>query len=313
MFETGKDLKHILSSRQFNRKSLEFVLDESEKMEDILQKKKPCHLLEGKILATLFFEPSTRTRFSFESAMIRLGGRVINTTHVQFSSITKGETLYDTGRIISSYADVIAMRHPDRGSVSELANGAQVPVINAGDGPGEHPTQSLLDLFTIKKEIGKIDSIKIALVGDLKFGRTVHSLVTLLSNFKKIEFFFVSPDELRMPREHLGHLQELGFKCTEISDIKKVINEADVIYCTRVQKERFDSVEEYEKLKSCYILNKKLLDLAKDGVRIMHPLPRLDEISSDIDDREEAAYFREAANGVPVRMALLKNVLKIPG
>ena len=303
------DHKNILTSKQFTRSDLEFILKESQEMENILKTKKSCDSLAGKILATLFFEPSTRTRFSFESAMIRLGGRVINTTHVQFSSITKGETLKDTGKIISSYADVIAMRHPDRGSVAELAKGADVPVINAGDGPGEHPTQSLLDLFTIQKEVGKIDGIKIAMVGDLKFGRTVHSLTNLLSNFKDVEFFFVSPHELKMPRESIENLEEKSFKYTETEDVSEIASEADIVYSTRVQKERFDSLEEYEKLKSHYVFNKDFLKIAKKGVRIMHPLPRLDEISTDLDDLPEAAYFREAANGVPVRMALLKNVI----
>ena len=260
-------------------------------------------------MASLFYEPSTRTRLSFETAMRRLGGSVITAVGMQFSSLYKGETIHDTGKMIESYADVIAMRHPDKGSVAELAEAASVPVLNAGDGPGQHPTQGLLDLYTIYEEKGKVDGLTVAMSGDLKYGRTVHSLCYLLGHFD-VKLVFISPNELKMPEKVISYLDEHGVEYTETEDFDGAIREGvDVLYCTRIQKERFADAAEYERLKNVFILDKAKAMTGKGDMTIMHPLPRVGEIKEDTDELQGAAYFRQARNGVTVRMALLAMVL----
>ena len=262
-------------------------------------------VMKGKILATLFYEPSTRTRLSFETAMLRLGGLVVSVAEAKSSSsAAKGETLFDTGKMIEGYSDVAVIRHPVVGSAKELADGSGAPVINGGDGAGQHPTQALLDLYTILKEKGKVDGLTVTLAGDLKNGRTVHSLSNLLSNYK-VKLNFASPKELAMPLEITESLKAKGANIYEIESLEKALTDSDVVYMTRIQKERFADPEEYERLKGAYILDRALVNGAKKGLTIMHPLPRVNEISTDVDDYEGAAYFRQAANGVPVRMALL--------
>lgn len=298
----------ILSAVQFNRGDIELVLKLAKKMEPYGLKKKWGDLLKGKLLAALFYEPSTRTRLSFETAMQRLGGNVVSVASMQGSSLTKGETLYDTGRVIEQYADVIAMRHPDEGSVAALAEGAGVPVINAGDGAGEHPSQALLDLFTIQKERGKIDGLTIAMVGDLKYGRTVHSLSLMLSHFQ-VQLIFVSPDMLTMPEHICRSLKEKNVSFKETSDLGETLKWADVLYMTRVQQERFPDPKEYEKHRNEYVLSREFVEPRNAGALIMHPLPRIWEISKDVDELSGVAYFKQIANGVCVRMALLALVL----
>jgi aspartate carbamoyltransferase catalytic subunit len=298
----------ILSAKQFNRGDIEAVLKMARKMEPFSSRKKWGDLLKGKLMATLFYEPSTRTRMSFETAMQRLGGSVVSAVGMQFSSLSKGETLYDTGRIVENYADVIAMRHPDEGSTEQLARGASVPVINAGDGSGEHPTQALLDLFTIEKERGKIDGLTVMMVGDLKYGRTVHSLSIMLSHFD-VKLVFVSPPDLKMPENVQRILKEKNVSYKETSDMIDAMKEADVFYMTRIQQERFKDLKEYEKHKGRYILTRELVEEKNPNLLIMHPLPRIWEITADIDEVPGAAYFRQVANGVAVRMALLAMVL----
>ena len=298
----------VLSTRDYSREDIEKVLAAAEALLPVARKQKDSDLLKGKILAALFYEPSTRTRLSFETAMLRLGGTVINVIGMDNSSVKKGETLYDTGKMVAGYADVIAMRHPQIGSVKELAGGADIPVLNGGDGPGEHPTQALLDALTIKLECGKIDGLTIAMVGDLKNGRTVHSLSYLLSNFK-VNLVFVAPAQLMMADEVKEFLTEKGVKFEETDSLEEALKKADVVYMTRVQKERFADSEEYERLKAYFILTKDLISRTNSGVIVMHPLPRVGEITEDVDGLPNAAYFRQAQNGVAVRMALLAMVL----
>ena len=299
---------HILHMDQFSREDLEKIMEVAKKMLPIAKGEEVSDLLKDKILGALFFEPSTRTRLSFESAMIRLGGRVINTTEVKFSSLIKGESLEDTAKVISSYCDVIAVRHPELGSAAAMASTSDVPILNGGDGPAQHPTQALLDLFTIFQEKGKVDGLHIALVGDLKYGRTVHSLALLLGNFD-VTFTFIAPEGIRMPGKIVDHLRDKGFTVNITDDLAEGAKDADVIYDTRIQKERFGDIALYEKIRSVYVINKELLSKCKDDVIVMHPLPRVDEINTDVDDTKHAAYFRQAFYGVPVRMALLAMVL----
>ncbi len=302
----GKD---IISVNQFNRKSLEAIYQISLIMEKKSREKEELDILKDKIMASLFFEPSTRTRFSFESAILRLGGKVISTTDAIYSSMTKGETLKDTIKTVEKYADIIVIRHPQKGSAKIAARCTKIPVINAGDGPGEHPTQALLDFYTIKKEKRRVSGLKISMVGDLKYGRTVHSLVKLLSNYENLEFCFISPKELKMPKEYLEILKEKKIKYTETDNLECNLGDLDVLYMTRVQKERFENEKDYEKLKDSFILNKKLLEKAKNGMIVMHPLPRINEISTDVDCDPRAKYFDQVENGLFVRMALLSLVL----
>jgi len=301
----GKDILH---GNQFSKKDIEAIIKVASNFEKGLKKKDSLTLLKGKILATLFYEPSTRTRLSFEAAMQRLGGGVISMGSVESSSVAKGETLTDTVRTVSQYADVIVIRHPRTGSAREAADAVPIPIINAGDGTGQHPTQALLDIYTIKKELGSLKNLTISMVGDLKYGRTVHALVELLSLYET-RLYFVSPHTLRIPEEITSHLKQKGIEIEETEDMMKAASASDLIYMTRIQKERFTDLSEYEKLKGSYIINEEFLKKLEKKITILHPLPRVDEISTDVDDYPGAAYFRQMRNGVFVRMALLSMVL----
>ncbi len=297
--------RHLTSAAQVTKADADALLKRAAEMEKVL-KKGGSTILKGKVLAALFYEPSTRTRLSFESAMIRLGGSVITADGFQFSSMYKGETIEDTMMMVSGYADIIAMRHPEVGSADKAAAVSPVPFINAGDGPGQHPTQALLDLYTVAKEHGKVDGARITMVGDLKYGRTVHSLVQLLSLYKNIHLTFIAPPQLPMPEKVIKLLKEKKVSYTESEDLDAGLD-ADIVYMTRVQKERFDDIKQYEKLKNAYVLTARHLKARKTIV--MHPLPRVGEITTDVDVLPNAAYFRQAKNGVPMRMALLAMML----
>jgi aspartate carbamoyltransferase catalytic subunit len=268
-------------------------------------------LLEGKVVASLFFEPSTRTRLSFETAINRLGGRIIGFSDVGSSSVSKGETLHDTTKMVSNYVDLIVMRHPLEGSSRYAAEVADVPVINAGDGANQHPTQTLLDMYSILKTQGTLDNINIFLIGDLKYGRTVHSLLMAMSQFENPIFNFIAPDELAMPEEYKLFLKEKGIRYFEHTEINENINHADIIYMTRVQKERFMDPIEYEKVKNVYILRNNMLANTKPNMRILHPLPRVNEIHPDVDSNEKAYYFEQARNGVYTRQAIIAHILNL--
>ncbi len=265
-------------------------------------------LLNGAVVASLFFEPSTRTRLSFETAINRLGGRVVGFTDSGSSSVTKGETLKDTIKMVSNYADLIVMRHPLEGSAKYASEISSVPIINAGDGANQHPTQTLLDLYSIYKTQDSLEDINLFLVGDLKYGRTVHSLLMAMSKFRTT-FNFVSPPELQMPTEYKIYLDNLGLKYFEHRDFESIIPHADIVYMTRVQKERFSDPIEYEKTKNAYILNAEMLEGTRDNMRILHPLPRVNEISTDVDEHEKAYYFTQARNGVYTRQAIISSIL----
>lgn len=294
--------KHIISIRDFSREEIEFVLDKSKVMEKKLKLDKTSSLMKDKILANLFFEPSTRTRMSFEAAMKKLGGATIGFDYPGISSEVKGETIVDTVKVAAGYADVIVIRHPAEGSARLASENADVPVINGGDGSNQHPTQTLLDLYTIKKEFGGIDGLDICIVGDLKYGRTVHSLTNALENYN-VSLCFISPQELKMPRSIIKELEVKGIKVKEITKLN--IKDADVIYATRIQKERFPDPQEYERVRYSYILDPSTIEGVKSKAIIMHPLPRVTEISTKIDSTKYARYFEQARNGIPVRMALL--------
>jgi len=303
---TGQD---ILSVKQFDREKLAYVFGRAHEMRELVERVGSCDLLRGHVLACLFYEPSTRTSASFIAAMERLGGGVIPITQgVQFSSVSKGESLPDTIRTLEQYADVIVLRHPQLGSSQVAADYARVPVINAGDGAGEHPTQALLDLFTIQEELGQIDGLKIAMVGDLRYGRTVHSLTRLLLQYD-VSLRFVSPEILRLPLVLMNEVIDRGLKVRETHDVADVIENADVLYVTRVQKERFSDLAQYEKVQDMYEITPELMRQAKDKMVVMHPLPRIGEIHYAVDDDPRAAYFRQVRNGMYVRMALLAAVL----
>ena len=304
-------LHHIIEAQQFDMPTMLQILDTAEEMERVVARGGMTDY-HNRIMATLFYEPSTRTRFSFETAMHRLGGHVISTENAgEFSSAAKGETLEDTIRILNGYADVIVIRHKEVGSARRAAAVSRVPVINAGDGAGQHPTQALLDLYTIRKEIGKIDGLRIAMVGDLAQGRTVRSLTYLLSKFKDVNLFFVAPPLLKMKEDILEHLRERRVNFIEETSLDKVLPEVDVVYQTRIQKERFgDRIADYENCRGIYILTRESLKLMKPHSIIMHPLPRLEEIAMEVDADSRAGYFRQAQNGLYVRMALLTMVLK---
>jgi len=299
----------ILSVSQFTREKLEYIFDVAEQMREIVRRAGSTDLLRGKVLACLFYEPSTRTSSSFIAAMARLGGSVIPITQgVQFSSVSKGESLPDTVRTLECYADAIVLRHPEVGSAKIAADYARKPIINAGDGVGEHPTQALLDLFTIKEELDRIDGLKVAMVGDLKYGRTVHSLTKLLCLYD-VELSFVSPEILRLPMDLMNEVKARGIPVRETYDVADVIEEADVLYVTRVQKERFADLSQYDQVKDYYEITPELMRRAKERMIVMHPLPRVGEISYAIDDDPRAAYFRQVENGLYIRMALLAAVL----
>ncbi len=266
--------------------------------------------LKGKILTALFYEPSSRTFGSFLSAMQRLGGGIIPIHGVAFSSVVKGESLIDTVRTFQNYSDVIVLRHPEKGAAYQASSYLQIPLINAGDGTGEHPTQALLDLLTIQNNLGRLTNLKIAIVGDLKYGRTVHSLARLLSLYKKVTFYFVSPVGLRMPESILTFLKKKKIQFYLLTDLKPIIKQIDVLYMTRIQKERMNE-EVYEKSKSAYQINNHLVNQMKKEAIVMHPLPRVNEISPDVDQNPRAVYFKEQmCNGLAVRMALLRLILK---
>ena len=301
----GRD---ILSVKQFSRNDLQYIFGVAGEMEEMVRRVGSFDLLKGKILASLFYEPSTRTASSFTSAMERLGGSVIPISEVRYSSVSKGESLPDTVRTLEAYADVIVLRHPEVGSAELAAKYAHKPIINAGDGVGEHPTQALLDLFTIQEEMEHIDGLTITMVGDLKYGRTVHSLARLLTLYN-VKLNYVSPDILRMP-EHI--CQEVGARNipqAEFNSLDPVLEQSDVLYVTRVQKERFEDVSQYESVKDVFVITPETMSRAKEDMIVMHPLPRVGEISMEVDDDPRAAYFRQMEYGLYVRMALLAMVL----
>lgn len=275
---------------------------------EAFEKNPTQQLLEGYVIASLFFEPSTRTRLSFESAVNRLGGRIVGFTDASSSSVKKGESLKDTILTVSNYSDLIVMRHPLEGSSRFASEVAPVPIVNAGDGANQHPTQCLLDLLSIKKTQGTLENLNIALVGDLKYGRTVHSLMMAMSNFNST-FNFISPDALRMPGIYKSHLDKQGIKYYEHDNLEEAIPHADIIYMTRVQKERFSDPIEYEKVKNTYVLRNSMLETTKDNMRILHPLPRVNEIHEDVDANPKAYYFEQALNGVFMRQAIITSIL----
>jgi len=304
------NLHHVIEAQQFDVPTISRLIETTHQMEKLVSSGGTSQF-RGRIMATLFYEPSTRTRFSFEAAMHRLGGSVVSTENAaEFSSVAKGETLEDTVRILNGYADVLVIRHYEVGSARRAASVSRIPVINAGDGAGQHPTQSLLDLYTIHKEIGSIDGLRIAMVGDLAQGRTVRSLAYLLSKYRDVRIYFVAPPLLKMKEDILDHLREKGVWYKEETDLDKVLPEVNVVYQTRIQKERFgDRIADYEQCRGVYMITPESLRIMKDDAIVMHPLPRLDEIAKEVDGDPRAAYFRQAQNGLSVRMALLSMVL----
>jgi len=297
----GKD---ILNTTQFSLQELNLIMNTAANFEKRVKCGEIIRNMEGQVVASLFFEPSTRTRLSFETAANRLGARVITVTSAASSSAAKGESLADTIRTVDGYVDVIVMRHPMKGSSKIAADNAEHPFINAGDGAGQHPTQALLDIYTILKEKGALGGLTVTFVGDLKNGRTVHSLGYFMALYGN-KMIFVSPKSLRMPEEITADLRNRGAEIEETDNLKKALLVSDIVYVTRIQKERFENLAEYEKVKGSYILNRALINQAKEGITILHPLPRVDEISTDVDDYKGAAYFRQAHNGLYIRMALL--------
>lgn len=298
----GRDL---ISMRDYNREELLALLDEAAGYEGY---EKP--LLAGKVMASLFFEPSTRTHLSFSAAMNRLGGSVLGFADARVSSTAKGESLADTVRVVENYCDVILIRHPSEGAARLAADNTKLPVINAGDGTNQHPTQTLLDLYTIRQKRGRLDNLKIAFIGDLKYSRTVHSLIETLTHFDN-EVYLVSPQSLRMPPEFLEELDARGTVYTEDEDFFSIASDVDILYTTRIQQERFPDPIEYEKVKNAYRIDRAAVDRIGGNVTIMHPLPRLNEISTDLDDHPGAAYFDQAQNGVTVRKAVLAMLLGV--
>lgn len=300
-------MQHIIAVDQFDREWIERILADADAMRTLPRDAAP---LRGKILASIFYEPSTRTRLSFESAMMRLGGNVISTENArEFSSAIKGETVEDTVRMVSGYADAIAMRHHEEGALARAVAVADVPILNAGDGPGEHPTQALLDLYTIHHELGRIDDLRIAMVGDLKYGRTVRSLSLMLRQTNNCHLIFVSPPQVAMRDDIKDALDAAGVSWEEQPNLEQAMSGADVVYQTRIQKERFASDADYLEVKGTYIIGTEQMQHLGDKAIVMHPLPRVDEIAVDVDDDPRAAYFRQARNGVFVRMALLSHLL----
>jgi aspartate carbamoyltransferase catalytic subunit len=298
--------RSLVSIDDFSTEEILKVLDLAVEFE-----KQPIRkLLDGKVIATLFFEPSTRTRLSFESAINRLGGKIVGFSDASNSSVSKGETLHDTIKMVSSYSDLIVMRHPIEGSARFASEVASVPVINAGDGANQHPTQTMLDLYSIRKTQGKLEDLNIFLVGDLKYGRTVHSLMMAMSRWNAT-FNFIAPEELKMPDEFKLYLDNMGLKYYEHTDFTDIISKADIIYMTRVQKERFSDPMEYEKVKNVYVLRNSMLKNTKPNMRILHPLPRVNEIHPDVDTNPKAYYFEQALNGVYTRQAILCTLLGI--
>lgn len=296
--------RSLVSIDDFSTEEIAKILDLASEFE----KNPSQNILQDKVIASLFFEPSTRTRLSFESAISRLGGKIIGFTDASSSSVSKGETLNDTIKTVSNYSDLIVMRHPIEGSARYASEVAGLPVVNAGDGANQHPTQTLLDLYSIRKTQGTLDNLNVFLVGDLKYGRTVHSLVMAMSRWNTI-FNFVSPTELRMPDEYKLYLDNLGLKYYEHTDFTEIISRADIIYMTRVQRERFTDPMEYEKVKNVYVLQNSMLDNTKENMRVLHPLPRVNEIDQDVDSNKKAYYFEQALNGVYTRQAIICSLL----
>jgi len=298
--------RNLVSIEDFNTEEKSYILDLAEGFE----KKTTQKILEEKVVATLFFEPSTRTRLSFESAASRLGAKVIGFTDSASSSVKKGETLKDTILTVSNYSDLIVMRHPLEGSARYASEVSPVPIINAGDGAHQHPTQTLLDMYSIRKTQGRLDDLQIAFVGDLKYGRTVHSLVFAMCDFGAT-FHLVSPVELKLPSYVKQKIKDLNLKYYQHTDLQDAVNEVDILYMTRIQRERFSDPIEYERVKNAYILNNDMLGSAKENLKILHPLPRVNEIDEDVDSNPMAYYFQQAENGVFVRQALLASILGV--
>jgi len=298
--------KSLVSIADYSKKDILRILELAVEFE-----KDPYQqLLTRNVIATLFFEPSTRTRLSFESAISRLGGKVIGFSDSTSTSVQKGETLKDTIKTVSNYCDLIVMRHPIEGSARYASEVASVPIVNAGDGANQHPTQTLLDMYSIKKTQNTLDNLNIFMVGDLKYGRTVHSLLIAMSHFNTT-FNFISPKELKLPAVYKLHLDNLGLKYYEHTDFTEYISEADIVYMTRVQKERFSDLMEYEKVKNVYVLREHMLEKTKKNMKILHPLPRVNEINEDVDENMKAYYFTQALNGVFTRQAILTSILGI--
>jgi aspartate carbamoyltransferase catalytic subunit len=301
--------KHIISTKDFSRDEIDFVLDRAARLEP--SARQGSRLLDGRIVATLFYEPSTRTRLSFDTAVKRLGGTTIGFDSATSSSTVKGETLADTIRIIESYVDAIVLRHPKEGAARMASEISRVPVINAGDGAGHHPTQTLLDLYTMRKECKKeIGDLNVAIVGDLKYGRTVHSLAYALSLYGT-RLSFVSPEQLKMPASIINYLKRKGISIVETSSMQDVLDKADVLYMTRIQKERFPDPAEYQKVAGSYRITAETLSVVQDDMIVMHPLPRVDEIAPEVDATKHARYFQQSFYGVPVRMAVLSLVMGV--
>lgn len=300
-------MRHLMSPMDFTVQELEDMFDVANDIERNMDKY--SHVCDGKILATCFYEPSTRTRLSFETAMLRLGGKTLGFADASNSSASKGESVADTIRVISCFADICAMRHPKEGAPMVAASKSLIPVINAGDGGHQHPTQTLTDLLTIRSLHGSLNNFTIGLCGDLKFGRTVHSLINALTRYEGINFIFISPQELKVPDYITEMLDAKGISYREVIKLEDVISQLDFLYMTRVQKERFFNEEDYIRLKDFYILDKKKLDLAKESMQILHPLPRVNEISVEVDDDPRAAYFKQVQYGLYVRMALILTLL----
>ncbi len=302
-------MRHLMNPLDFTIEELEQLFDLAADIE--CNPAKYAHACDGKILATCFYEPSTRTRLSFESAMTRLGGSIIGFSDAASSSASKGESVSDTIRVISCYADICAMRHPKEGAPMVASEKSTIPVINAGDGGHQHPTQTLTDLLTIRSLKGEIKNFTIGLCGDLKFGRTVHSLINALVRYEGIRFIFISPEELRIPDYITDMLKDMNIPYEEVMNLENVMPELDFLYMTRVQKERFFNEEDYIRLKDFYILDKPKMKLAKENMLVLHPLPRVNEISIEVDEDPRAAYFKQAQYGVYVRMALILTLLNI--
>ena len=301
----GKD---VLSTVDMKKEEIVEILQVSTKMEEIVKKEHVSTLLQDKVVAVLFLEPSTRTRLSFETAVKRLGAKAVTVSDAKTSSGAKGETLADMAKTVAGYVDCIVVRQPTIGGAEVMADAVDIPVINGGDGAGQHPTQALLDLYTMQKEKGNLEGLKVAMVGDLKYGRTVHSLTYALSPFNPREYVFCAPDALQIQDSMVDDMKAMGICCTQTTGLEEVL-QADILYMTRIQKERFEDVAEYERLKGSYVLTKDILQKGNRDITIMHPLPRVDEISTDVDELPNAAYFRQAHNGVYVRMALLAMVM----
>ncbi len=303
-------MRHLIDIKELTVEEINQLIEVAKDI--IANKEKYAHKCDGKKLATLFFEPSTRTRLSFEAAMMELGGNVLGFSEASSSSVSKGETVGDTIRIVGGYSDIIAMRHPKEGAPLVASEKSVVPVINAGDGGHNHPTQTLTDLLTIHCEKGRLENLTIGLCGDLKFGRTVHSLITAMSRYKNIKFVLISPKELVIP-EYIKkeQLEKNNIEYCETNDIEEYMDKLDVLYMTRVQKERFFNEDDYIRLKDYYILNKEKLEKAKEDLCIMHPLPRVNEIATDVDDDKRACYFKQAEYGKYIRMALILKLLEV--